>query len=268
MQDNNNPLIQRYLNTFSEITHLNIYNIHIFEQLLGLQKILEIPGDILEIGVLEGATSALLATSLEEKERLFLIDPYQNSDNIYPIISHFSGIENNQLVYFQIDSIFISKRHSKFLEPYSPLFRFIHIDGEHSYDAVYSDMDLSTLYISNSGLIVLDDIFNINSACCTHAMFDYLKSHPNLHCVAMGFGKAYLCESRYINVYRKFFINLPEILASVAGLNVRVSFNSWAYERSYVTLSAIESDEQKYQIIGQRLNSLNEVIDILDLNLD
>ncbi|BAY26003.1 hypothetical protein NIES2100_58130 [Calothrix sp. NIES-2100] len=267
MLTNDNYLIQSYLDTFSENTHLSLYNIYIFEQILGLQKLLEIQGDILEIGVLEGATSALLATSLEEKERLFLIDPYQDPNTICPTIAKFSGIENEQLVYFQMDSILISKRHSKFLEPHSPLFRLIHIDGEHSYDAVYSDIGLSTLYLSNSGLIVLDDIFNINSACCTHAMFDYLKSNPNLHCVAMGFGKAYLCESRYINAYRKFFINLPETLAMIAGLNVRVSFNSWAYERSYITLSAIESHEAKYQIINQRFNSLDEVIEALDLNL-
>ena len=63
MQDNNNLLIQKYLDTFSEITHLSLYNIHIFEQLLGLQKLIEIQGDILEIGVLEGSTSALLATN-------------------------------------------------------------------------------------------------------------------------------------------------------------------------------------------------------------
>ena len=267
MQDNNNLLIQKYLDTFSEITHLSLYNIHIFEQLLGLQKLIEIQGDILEIGVLEGSTSALLATSLEEKERLFLIDPYQSPSAIFPTITQFSGIENDQLVYFQMDSMFISKRHSRFLEPHFPLFRLIHIDGEHSYDAVYSDIGLSTLYLSNNGLIVLDDIFNINSACCTHAMFDYLKNNPNLHCVAMGFGKAYLCESRYVNVYRKFFINLPEILAGIADLNVRVAFNSWGYERSYVTLSAIESNEAKYQMINQRFNSLAEVIEALDLNL-
>jgi len=260
-------LINNYFNFFGEITHLSIYSTYIFDQLLGLQKIINLNGDILEIGVLEGGTASFLATSLENEERIFLIDPYQNIEKNRLTISNFSQAKDEQIVFIPLDSIFVAKRHHKILEFYNPNFRFIHIDGEHSYDAVYSDIALANIYLKNGGLIVLDDILNINSVCCTHAMFDYLHDHPSLHCVAIAFNKAYLCNSRDISLYRKFFLELPEVLAEQENIHIRVAFNSWAYERSYVTLTNISEHEAKYQIINKRFYTLDEAIQALDLNI-
>lgn len=98
-------------------------------------------------------------------------------------------------------------------------------------------------------------------------MFDYIRDNPNLHCVAMGFNKAYLCESKYVNTYRKFFINLPELLENEADLHIRLCFNSWAYERSYVSFHGVSKNEAKYQVINKMFTSLEELVDYLDLNI-
>lgn len=261
-------LIEKHCQTFSVNQGLTTLEVlHTFEQLLGLQRAKGIKGDVLEIGVLHGATISFLTASLQDQERAFLIDSYQDVSQIKSIVSGFTGISMERLISFQLDSKFVGKHHAYVLSGYQPGFRFIHIDGEHSYDAVYSDIDLSYKYLAEAGLIVLDDIFNMASACCTHAMFDYLKNNPNLHCVAMGFNKAYLCESKYLGMYRKFFLHLPELLESRADLHIRLCFNSQAHERSYVTFHGVDRHEPKYQVIGKVCLSLAEVYDYLDLNI-
>jgi hypothetical protein len=75
---------------------------HIFDQLLGLQLINGTRGDILEIGVLEGATIAFIANSLQDVKRAFLIDPYQDMNHIKEIVAKFAGISLGQVFGLQI----------------------------------------------------------------------------------------------------------------------------------------------------------------------
>ncbi len=253
-------VIARYRTELGAITELTEPSLHIFVRLLEWQKQRNIAGDMLEAGVFRAGTASLLAAHLDQKERLFLIDPYQDANANRQTIERFAKVNSEQLVFHVVDSIAVNKWRERMLSPAVPLVRFAHIDGEHSYDAVYSDLDLARRYVTGGGLIVLDDIFNMNSACCTHAMFDYLRDQPLVQLVAMGFRKAYLCESRHIASYRKFFVGLPEVLAKTADVHVRLSFNSWAHERSYVTLDTCEPNAPHYQIIGKRFRRLEEAL--------
>lgn len=253
-------LVARYQTELGGITELVEPSIHVFVHLLELQKALGVGGDMLEIGVFRAGTASLLGACLRPKERLFLIDPHQNADANRQTIEHFSGVKPEQLSFHVMDSLALNKWRERVLSPLTPMVRFAHIDGEHSYDGVYSDLDLARRYITGGGLIVLDDIFNMNSACCTHALFDYLRDQPLVHLVAMGFRKAYLCESRHVAIYRRFFVGLSELLAQTASLHVRLCFNSWAHERSYVTFDECEPNAPHYQIIGKRFARLDEAL--------
>lgn len=264
MQQPPSELIARYKTEIGGITELVEPSVHVFTRLCELQHTMRTEGDMMEIGVFRAGTASLLAACLNEKERLFLIDPYQNPTANRQTIERFAQVKPEQLVLHMMDSIAVNKWRERVLSPATPLVRFAHIDGEHSYDAVYSDLELARRYLGSGGLIVLDDIFNMNSACCTHAMFDYLRDQPLVHCVAMGFRKAYLCESRHVALYRNFFIRLPEMLAQTANLHVRLSFNSWGHERSYVTFDTCEADAPHYQVIGKRFVRLEEALAALD----
>ncbi len=253
-------IVARYKSELGAISELLEPSIHIFAQLLEFQKTLKVAGDLMEIGVFRAGTASLLAASLGQKERFFLIDPYQNVETNRQTIERFAKVKPEQLVFHTIDSLALNKWRERVLSPAVPQVRFAHIDGEHSYDGVYSDLDLARRYVTGGGLMVLDDIFSINSACCTHAMFDYLRDQPMVQLVAMGFGKAYLCESRHVAAYRKFFVRMPELLGQTADLHVRLCFNSWAHERSYVTFSECEPNAPHYQIIGKRFHRLDEAL--------
>lgn len=257
-------VIAHYKTQLGAITELTEPSMHIFTGLLEWQHARAIGGDMLEIGVFRAGTASLLATGLHPEERLFLIDPYQDEAINRRTIEGFARVKSEQLSFHVIDSLALNRWREQMLSPATPLVRFAHIDGEHSYDGVYSDLDLARRYLTGGGLIVLDDIFNMNSACCTHALFDYLRDQPLLHCVALGFRKAYLCESRHVPAYRKFFLGVPDLLARTADLHVRLSFNSWGHERSYVTLDACGATDPHYQVIGKRFHRLEEALAALE----
>jgi len=252
-------LVNRYQAELGKITELEVPSMHLFAQLLEFQIQLKIAGDALEIGVFRAGTAALLAAKLRPEERMFLIDPTQDEARNRATIEGFAKVRPEQLSFHVHDSLAVNKWREQMLTPLTPLVRFAHIDGEHSYDAVYSDLELARRYLTGGGLLVLDDIFNMNSACCTHALFDYLRNQPLVQCVAMGFHKAYLCESRHVPIYRRFFMEAP-VLLSRAGIHARLSFNGWGYERSYLTLETCEPNAPHYQTIGKRHHRLADAL--------
>ncbi|MCX6937120.1 MAG: glycosyltransferase [Verrucomicrobia bacterium] len=215
-------------------------------------------GDIMETGVFRAGTASLLASFLKPSERIFLVDPYQNVEINRRTILGFAGVAEAQLHFHTMDSVRANKRREQVFGAADPELRLIHIDGEHSYDAVFSDLDMATHFLAPGGLIVLDDIFALNSACCTHAMFDYLRQNPTVHCVAMGYRKAYLCESRHLLKYRRFFLRLPELVSAVLGSDVRVCFNDFSLERGYLTFSDCGKGEPRYQVVGKRFHQLRD----------
>jgi predicted O-methyltransferase YrrM len=253
-------MVKEYQEKLGSITELCLESAAILEALLNFQARTQVQGDILEIGVFRAGTASLLAKFLAKSERLFLIDPFQDIQKNAETIVSFSGIDQDRLLFVRADSQVVNKQREHKLAPLNPRFRMVHIDGEHSYDAVMSDLDLATRFLAPGGIVVLDDIFNINSACCTQALFDYLASSKRLQCIALGFNKAYLCESRYLGRYHRLFTELPEGLQSTHGAHIRLCFNSWSGERTYVSMSRCEPGDAKYQIIGQRFHTLQQAM--------
>jgi predicted O-methyltransferase YrrM len=251
--------VQRYQAELGAITELEPPTMQLFAQLLDYQTQLNIAGDMMEVGVFRAGTASLMAAKLQPEERLLLIDPTQDEARNRATIERFAKVRPEQLSFFVQDSVAVNKWREQILSPMTPLVRFAHIDGEHSYDAVYSDLELARRYLTGGGLLVLDDIFNMNSACCTHALFDYLRDQPLVQCVAMGFRKAYLCESRHLQVYRCFFMEAPALLAR-HGIHARLSFNGWGYERSYLTFDYCEANAPHYQTINRRHHQLSEAL--------
>jgi predicted O-methyltransferase YrrM len=115
-------------------------------------------GDMAEIGVFKGFGASLFAGYLNDNEKIFLIDPFCTPDQFSDAISECAGQDKlNRVVFIKEDSAYLERDVTKF-NYYN--IRFFHIDGEHSYDAVYSDLLLASRSINAKGIIVVDDIFN------------------------------------------------------------------------------------------------------------
>jgi predicted O-methyltransferase YrrM len=236
---------------------------HLYEilwLLMALQSENDIRGDLMEIGVLTGATSAFLAQTFSDSERLFLVDPYQDLQAVASSISDFSKVSTDRIYNIPEKSQTVFRRRAFFLDHYLPILRAIHIDGEHSYDAVINDIHLADSYLEEGGIVILDDVFNVASACCTQALFRLIDEIKTLHIVCIGLNKAFLCRSRYLGFYRSFFMSLPATLAQRADLYLRICMNDWSFERGYVSMHEIQLGEPCYQVINHYYTDLSSAL--------
>lgn len=229
----------------------------IISSVLDYQSGKDIDGDMAEIGVFRGYGASLFAGYLSDNEKLFLIDPY-TEEYLYinPIINVAGENIVNQLVHLKIDSMLLSRDVNYFNE-YN--IRFFHIDGEHSYDAVMSDLKLADRCLNQNGIIVVDDFFAASCASVTHAVFDYIsKSTTDLSIFLIGYNKAYLCRNRSLGFYRSLMIDLPEKLEKY-GFNCMLTSGGFSFERTYFGICERYTDKP-FQEIGRYIDDKKEFI--------
>ena len=83
------------------------------------------------------------------------------------------------------------------MAPHRDSVRFLHIDGEHSFEAVVSDLDLCAELINERGIVAVDDVFTAASPCVTEALYYWLaRNREKLVMFLVGYQKAYLCSAR------------------------------------------------------------------------
>jgi hypothetical protein len=168
-----------------------------WDVILDFQETSGLPGHLAEIGVWMGKSAALLALHARPDERLVLIDqgfPGQTRelmDSLAP---------RKSLVYLEQRSSRPVPLPESSTWPRS--FRFIHIDGEHTGEAVNNDLRLASLWLSDAGAICLDDFFNPMYPQLTSAVFEFLATHRHeLTLFLCGHNKGYLCRPTASHLY-------------------------------------------------------------------
>jgi predicted O-methyltransferase YrrM len=147
-------------------------------------------GALGEIGVYHGKSASLLAQHTREREHLYLADIQE-----YPEATRLlERIVPRERVTFlvgrssRLPSLAARIRHLHD-------FRWIHVDGEHTGEALVNDLRLASFALHDQGIICLDDFFNPMYPQVTAATFQYLAAHPHeLTLVLCGHVKAYLCR--------------------------------------------------------------------------
>ena len=211
-------------------------------------------GDMAEIGVFRGFGACLMAGYLRKTERLTLVDMMCGLDYSEEAIREVAGTDVlNRITFHQTDSMRL-QRAGKLSTDRE--FRFFHIDGEHSYDAVMNDLTMAADNIAPYGIVVVDDFFSPASPAITHAVFDYIgRPGSNLSLFLIGFNKAYLCFNRWLGFYRETTINLPQVLEG-HGYLCQLAAGGFAFERTYAGISNRATDKQ-YQLIGSFIPDSN-----------
>lgn len=160
------PLIKDVFSRLKDIPGwFNVDDCGHFFLVLSYQSAMGIKGDLLEIGSYHGRSTALMANCLEPGERIVLCDAFElnTDDNYIDTPSPENLISNIKSVNPEIenDRIVIHKCLSNDLQlDAEDKFRFIHIDGGHSAEQVYSDLQLCSKHLLSNGIIVMDDYHN------------------------------------------------------------------------------------------------------------
>jgi predicted O-methyltransferase YrrM len=149
--------------------------------LLAAQTAHNLRGHVAEIGVFEGRFFIALALCAQDGEKAIAIDVFTWPDE--GIRDRF--LANCQACGVEAASIVALKTSTQDLTPAGirkaadgPI-RFLHVDGAHTYDAVYSDLQLARAAVHPRGVICLDDVLHPRYPALTVAVTDWLKSHPD-----------------------------------------------------------------------------------------
>jgi len=146
-------LYQRYLQHFANTPGwFYLQSAAIWDTLLSYQEASNNIGNILEIGVFQGKSAGMLALHRQGEETCVFVDPAPLHEVRQRIEQAVPGAKCE---YMQEMSQFLP-RHS-FVRDAARDFRWIHIDGEHSAQAVSNDLALAEMLLSDRGILVLDD---------------------------------------------------------------------------------------------------------------
>lgn len=172
----------------------------IWDTFLSYQEVTNNAGNMLEIGVYQGKSAGMLALHRRGEETCVLVDvtPLQQVRQRIE-----QAVPGAKCEYLQEMSQFLMRH--PFVREAARDFRWIHIDGEHSAQAVSNDLALAETLLSDRGIIVLDDFFSPHYPQITQALFRFLDANPGrLMLMLCGFNKGYLCRPRAAHEYLTF----------------------------------------------------------------
>jgi len=164
-----------------------------YDQLIKSQGI---AGDVLEIGVHHGLSAIIVASMTGAQRRFVAVDLFEDLQD-HNVSGSGSGNEKefmrNMSSFFN-DLSFIQtiKGNSSSLsaETLGAEFSFCHIDGGHTPEETFSDLDLCCRVLMPGGLLALDDYFNpAFPGVCEGANEFRLEHGDKLKPVAIGFNK-------------------------------------------------------------------------------
>jgi predicted O-methyltransferase YrrM len=172
-------------------------NAAIWDCLLSFQRERCIQGDLLEIGVFKGRSASILCQHRRPEEELLLVD-----------YSSFIEVAQQNLAALFTTGVRFLKSKSSDLWRHADLmskrrrFRWIHIDGEHTGQAVINNLQLATDLLCDEGLICVDDFFSPAYPQISAAVFHWLFTRPfELEFILCGENKVYLARPTFAHLY-------------------------------------------------------------------
>jgi predicted O-methyltransferase YrrM len=214
---------------------LSPYSLGTWNVLLDAQHIRRVSGSFLEIGVWTGIGLSAMGMRAAPEERIVGVDLYIQRDEVKSNYEALTERRFGELQFLERSSLEL--RRTAALLPEYGTYRWIHIDGEHSFDAVCSDLELAMELMTDDGIVVVDDFFNIGSAGITEAVYFMLSRYPHrLRMFLAGMNKAYLAAPRAFGFYRSHCMHyLPERLERDFDAPITLVRNGHSTEIDYLS---------------------------------
>lgn len=198
----------------------------IWDCLYSFQSEKGIAGHHLEIGVWRGKTAAIMTHYADPKnERIVLIDIDIQKDKIEPTLKKIrSDLKHVRFIETPSGAF----RHNTAIDDMARKCRWIHIDGKHTGDAVYNDLEIADKFLSADGLLCVDDFFDFQYPQVTAGLFKYLQLHPySFRLFLCGYKKAYLARPESVFHYLGYCERMADEM-STRGMEVTLSKSTYA----------------------------------------
>ena len=213
----------------------------------------------LEIGVWKGESSVALLSMLNANESLFLIDKYFR-DDAQTFIDHFRlthGLPAEVVCLAQDSTKLDFKKVCDGRELKVAL-----VDGEHSYEAVYSDLRGVQSVMHDYGVCVVDDFFNIHSSRISQAVFDFTRESGNQLCVfAVTPNRAILVKRRVLGFYARAMESLISFM-NMKGFMLHVGVPGFDYDGDGFSIQPLPSTAKSniYQRCGNYCANFGDLL--------
>ncbi len=207
------PAVDRYLaKGYDDVRGMSSrFSATITGHLLRRQSELGIVGSVAEIGTFEGRYFIAMGLALGEGEHAYGFDLFEWPGS--PLLQRLQantdahGLARDRFTPRSFDTGKLTVAEFAALTGGAPL-RFIHVDGDHSPEALTQDLGLAHACLHPQGLICVDDMLHPAFPFLVVAVHDYLKRHLEmcLMCVIdrediVGAPKFVLCRTEAVKLY-------------------------------------------------------------------
>lgn len=195
-------------------------HIEIIPVLKEINKIQEnVTGNFLEIGVYHGKSFIPLLFLMKDQEKAVALDVFEDQHLNYDKCGEGSRkmLKINILKFFNEtfikDRISIVKNdstkltHHDYLKLVKNKYRIISIDGCHTKDATYKDIDNCSKLLTDYGVIIIDDYFNNHWPGVKAGTDLFLSENNNFRVFYFSANKFMICHKKYFDIYNDKFKN-------------------------------------------------------------
>jgi hypothetical protein len=224
--------------------------------LLGVQKLLGVDGDLLEIGGFKGWGLFIPSQFCAPNQRLIMADISEESLNRASefIASHSRGARPD-LLKVHGDSAKVNVLDTAFG---ARELRWAHIDGEHSYGALRSDLNVTTRHCGIDAMVCVDDVDYAEGPALNDCLRDWLDQNRDWRLVLRGFNKAYLVCTRSRIPWRRYLSFLPEVLERYFGQLAMLCSQTRSCESDYYAVTRRPEPNIKYMAVNTYFESLDD----------
>lgn len=218
-----------------------------FFELFSVQNQLKAGGDTVEVGVYHGKSLVLLSVLKNREEKLVGFDLFDADDEerTRDNLGSFGNSEHVSLVRGYTSEI--ARADLNAMLP-SPL-RFLHIDAGHEYHEVLEQLHLFSPYVSDRGIIAMDDYQDREFPGIEAAVLDFAELDRPRRFVPFlaGGNKLFLCFCPMATAFQKMLLDRPNFKDACRLTRVR-DFNILIM-RSKLPVNS--------QAISEQLDALN-----------
>ncbi|MBS9533509.1 class I SAM-dependent methyltransferase [Mycobacterium sp. M1] len=182
----------------------------IVQALDSAQRANGISGSVAEIGVHHGKFLIALHLLRRESEHALAIDVFadQHLNRDGSGQGDLDTFLANMHRWTSIDGVVIHQGDSTLLDSATAIelaesrCRFFSVDGGHTEEVVFSDMNLAEATLADGGIVIADDVFHERWPGVAVGTLRYLQSGGKLAPFAIGFNKVFFAQPAYADTYR------------------------------------------------------------------